>query len=246
MYRLEDKLSSRLYGFLPQHSTHHCLLELYTRLSSTSLVAFLDLKSAFDIANPDVILNQLMDFGVSGNLLRWIQGYLSNRSSYVLFKGACSKPKYFGLGTPLGGVLSPFLFNILIPLLISKLPDIPGTTITCYADDICVHSNSPEDLQPLIHSFYLSSSSFGLIISPERSRIFIPQNPQTLPEFSLGPSIIPFCTQYIYLGSPRLEPGYPTILLRSPFLWPEISKLHLSIQYLITYLQLLVNSPGQW
>lgn len=136
MYRLQDKLSPSLYGFLPQCSTHHCLLELYTRLSSTSLVAFVDLKSAFDIANPDVILDQLVDFGICGNLLRWIRGYLSNRSSYVLFEGACSTPKCFGLGTPQGGVLSPFLFNILMHRLISKLPDIPGTTITCYADDI--------------------------------------------------------------------------------------------------------------
>jgi len=169
MYRLQDKLSPSLYGFLPQCSTHHCLLELYTRLSSTSLVAFVDLKSAFDIANPDVILDQLVDFGICGNLLRWIRGYLSNRSSYVLFEGACSTPKCFGLGTPQGGVLSPFLFNILMHRLISKLPDIPGTTITCYADDICVHSNSPEDLQHFLHSFYESSSSCGLVISPEKA-----------------------------------------------------------------------------
>jgi len=43
MHRLQDTPSPRLYGFLPQRSTHHCLMELYTRLSPTSVVAFLDL-----------------------------------------------------------------------------------------------------------------------------------------------------------------------------------------------------------
>ncbi|XP_047502951.1 uncharacterized protein LOC125048330 [Penaeus chinensis] len=235
MYRLQDKLSSRLYGFLPQRSTHHCLLELYTRLSSTSLVAFIDLKSAFDIANPDVILDQLVDFGISGNLLRWIRGYLSNRSSYVLFKGSCSTRKCFGLGTPQGGVLSPFLFKILMHRLISQLPAIPGTTITCYADNICIHSNSPEDLQRLLHLLFESTSSCGLIISPEKSRIFSLLNPRTLPEFLVGPSIIPFCTQYLYLGAPARV--HPTV--------PARQRVHPIVQELLTRLQRRLE-PLHW
>ncbi|XP_064086111.1 uncharacterized protein LOC135201165 [Macrobrachium nipponense] len=68
-------------------------MELYTRLSPTSVVAFIDLKSAFDVANRDIILDQLIDFGIKGNLLRWIRGYLRNRVSRVLFKGALSTAK---------------------------------------------------------------------------------------------------------------------------------------------------------
>lgn len=51
MFQLQDKLSPFLYSFLPQKSTHHCLTDLYSRLSYASVVAVLDLKSAFDIAN---------------------------------------------------------------------------------------------------------------------------------------------------------------------------------------------------
>jgi len=210
MFRLEEKLSPRLYGFLPQRSTHHCLMELYTRLSPTSVVAFLDLKSAFDIANREIILDQLVEFGVKGNLLRWIREYLRNRTSRVLFKGAYSSSKEFELGTPQGGVLSPFLFNVLMHRLLTLLPDVPGTTVSCYADDICVHSNSPADLQHFLLSFYESSSSCGLILSQEKSRIFSPRNPRTLPVFSAGNSVIPLCTQYSYLGAPvRVTPAIP-------------------------------------
>ncbi len=113
-------------------------MELYARLSPTSVAAFLDLKSAFDIANREVILDQLVEFGVRGNLLRWIRGYLRNRNSRVLFKGASSTYKELELATPQGGMLSPFLFNILMHRLLTLLPDIPGTTVLCYADDTSV------------------------------------------------------------------------------------------------------------
>ena len=56
-----------LYGFLPQRGTHHCLLELYTRLTYTSVAAFIDLKNAFDT------FDQLIEFGVKGKLLTWIR-----------------------------------------------------------------------------------------------------------------------------------------------------------------------------
>ena len=69
MYRIQDRLSPRLFGFLPQRSTHHCLVDLYSRLSQDSVVAFIDLKSAFDIANRDIILDQLVEFGILKNLL---------------------------------------------------------------------------------------------------------------------------------------------------------------------------------
>ncbi|XP_068246218.1 uncharacterized protein [Palaemon carinicauda] len=174
----QNKLSPRIYGFLPQQGTHHCLMELYTRLSPTSVVAFIDLKSAFDIAHRDIILDQLIDFGIKGNLLR--------------------------------GVLSPFLFNILLHRLLSLLPNTDNTTITCYADDICIHSTSPYHLQRFLSSFYESASSCGLIISPGKSRIFSPRPARNLLEFTVGNNVVPLCTQYIYLGAPvGITPSIP-------------------------------------
>ncbi|XP_076036221.1 uncharacterized protein LOC143022108 isoform X1 [Oratosquilla oratoria] len=235
MFRIQDKLSPRLYGFLPQRGTHHCLMELYTRLCPTSVVAFIDLKSAFDIANRDIILDQLVDFGIKGNLLRWIRGYLQNRNSRVLFKGAYSNTREFELGTPQGGVLSPFLFNILMHRFLSLLPDIDGTTITCYADDICIHSRSPQDMQRFLQSFHLSSSSCGLVISPEKSRILSFRPARTLPEFTVGNTIVPLCSQYLYLGAPvRITPSIPAR-----------QRVHPIVQDLLTRLQRRLT-PLRW
>ncbi|MPC54158.1 Retrovirus-related Pol polyprotein from type-2 retrotransposable element R2DM [Portunus trituberculatus] len=91
-----------------KRSTHHCLVDLYSRLSRDSVVAFVDLKSAFDVANRDIILDQLVAFGIKGNLLSWIRGYLSNRNSRVFFSGASSQSRDFHLGTPQGVFLARF------------------------------------------------------------------------------------------------------------------------------------------
>ena len=238
MYRLQDRLSPRIYGFLPQRSTHNCLVDLYSRLSRDSVVAFVDLKSAFDVANRDIILDQLVAFGIKGNILRWIRGYLSDRHSRVFFSGAYSPSREFHLGTPQGGVLSPFLFNILMHRLLTSLPDIPGTTITCYADDICIHSTSPRDLQLLLDSLSVASSQCGIIVSPEKSRIFSCRPHHTLPDFTIGRFVIPLCLQYSYLGAPvKISPA----LAARGQLHPIIRDLLARLQRRLKPLQWLTN-----
>ncbi|MPC28700.1 hypothetical protein E2C01_021910 [Portunus trituberculatus] len=44
--------------------------ELRQALFRDSVVAFVDLKSVFDVANRDIILSQLVDFDIKGNLLQ--------------------------------------------------------------------------------------------------------------------------------------------------------------------------------
>lgn len=88
------------------------------------------MKSAFDIANRDIVLYQLIAFDVKGNLLRWIRGYLR-----VLFNGALNTAKELEFGTPRGGMLSPFLFNILFRRLLSLLPN-ADDTIHAFTQDL--------------------------------------------------------------------------------------------------------------
>lgn len=164
-----------------------------------------------------------------------MRGYLRNRPSRTQFKVASSSVKEFELGTPQGGVLSPFLFNVLMHSLLSLFPDVPGLTITCNADDICIHADTPQVLQRFLHSFCASSSLCGLIISSEKSRIFTLRNLRTLPAFTVGNSAIPVCTQYVYLGAPvRIYSATPVRQRVNPIV-PD----HL------THLQLLL-APLKW
>lgn len=168
-------------------------MKLYIHLSHNGVVAFIDLKSAFDVANKHVILDQLVDFAIKGQLLKWKRGYLSNRKSRVDYKRACSTG---------GGRLSVFLFNILIHRMLTDLPEVPDTTVTCYADDICIHSTSPCNLQIMLDFFFGSASNCGLITSPEKSRTFSTKNQRLLPEFTIEDCVIPLCRQFTYIGVP--------------------------------------------
>ncbi len=125
--------------------------------------------------------------------------------------------------------------------LLTSLPDIPGITITCYADDICVHSTSPRNLQLFLASFSVSSSNCGIIVSPDKSRIFSCRPPAALPDFTVGGTLIPLCTQYCYLGAPvKISTVFPAGRQAHPLIRDLLDRLQRRLQPL----QWLTNSSS--
>jgi len=52
---------------------------------------FLDISAAFDALDHRILLNKARDvFGISGGALDWDASYLSERNSYILYKGSAS------------------------------------------------------------------------------------------------------------------------------------------------------------
>ncbi|XP_042229432.1 uncharacterized protein LOC121871276 [Homarus americanus] len=131
-------------------------------------IAFIDLKAAINVANRNLNLDQLLTFGITGKLLTWILGYLGNRQSWILCNGAFSDYKTFQLGTPLGGVPNPLLFNVLMHRLIGPLPLRGAGRIASYVDDICLQAVSPERPQQLITAFH--EYAHDVIISVEKRK----------------------------------------------------------------------------
>lgn len=103
MYKIQDKLSHQHYSFIPGKRTQHCFAEYCIQTDENTHTASIDLKSASDTANREVILEQPFEFRAS------------DRESKIYFKRTMSDVcEIFGPGTPQGGVLSPTLFNILM------------------------------------------------------------------------------------------------------------------------------------
>ena len=98
IYKVGDLMSPNLYGFMKGRCTANCFVKC---LSNTTVTcrAFVDLKGAFDRANKDVIMEELVMKGVKGKLLGWIREYLYNRKAKVWFQGAVSSEASFDLGT---------------------------------------------------------------------------------------------------------------------------------------------------
>ncbi|XP_068212642.1 uncharacterized protein [Palaemon carinicauda] len=130
---------------------------------------FLDLKGAFDKANKDVILECLVKKGIKGKLLMWISQYLSNRRGTVMFQGYESTEKYFELGIPQGGVLSPMIFNILMDEIASyKFHG--NSQVIIYADDILIQCKSEETLSIVLTEMSDLCISLGLVVNESKTK----------------------------------------------------------------------------
>jgi hypothetical protein len=81
-----DLLYVHQYGFLPNRSTEHNLLQIVNYISNAlndgnfCIGVFLDLKKAFDVCSHAILLKKLQKMGISGTTYNWFKNYLAGRS----------------------------------------------------------------------------------------------------------------------------------------------------------------------
>ena len=145
------------YGFRPNHSTEHALLEFQNRivnnLSSKCLSAgvFMELSKAFDTINHDILLAKLEHYGIRGIPHEWFRSYLVKRQQYVSFNDTVSETKFITCGVPQGSILGPLLFTLYVNDLHYSSPS--GHFIM-YADhtNVIYSSKDIKNLEKLVNS----------------------------------------------------------------------------------------------
>ena len=80
-------------------------------------------------------------YGIRGDLLQWIQCFLTNRTQRVAINGTCFSPCGVTSGVPQGSGLGPILFLIYVKDITSNI----HSQVRLFADDCLVHCpiNSP-------------------------------------------------------------------------------------------------------
>ena len=137
--RLESQgvLSNQQHGFTKHRSCLTNLLETFeswTRLIDEGFgvdVIYLDYSKAFDTVPHRRLLQKLADYGITGNVLRWIEEYLTGRKMRVRVRGHESSWVLVRSGVPQGSVLGPLLFL----LYVNELPTWIRSSIAMFADD---------------------------------------------------------------------------------------------------------------
>ena len=97
-----------------------------------SIVILLDMSKAFDSVDHNMLLQRILNLGVSSAVHKWFKSYLSDRWQYVRIGTTSSAPVALSYGIPQGSVLSPFLFNIYTDSL-SSVPN--SCSLESYVDD---------------------------------------------------------------------------------------------------------------
>ena len=133
------------------HSTETALLKVKSDIMESVchrngvFLALFDLSAAFNTVNHKILISRLAsDFGIHGNVLKWISSYLSNRTTSVCVNGVTSQQLELKYGLLQGSIVGPQQFT----LYTTPIWDILRQFELCYhiyADDVQIYTLMPLD-----------------------------------------------------------------------------------------------------
>ena len=139
---LHESLQS---AYKPFHSTESALLKVHNDImramdqQNITILLLLDLSAAFDTIDHKILLSRMEShLGISGNVLKWFQSYLSERTQKVQIARTFSAEQTLIWGVPQGSVLGPVLF-LIYTLPLGDVIRRHGLKLHIYADDTQIY-----------------------------------------------------------------------------------------------------------
>ena len=136
-----DLLSDAQHGFRQRRGCETQLAMLIEDLASAldsrdqiDLI-ILDFCKAFDKVPHQRLLLKLNQFGIKGNIVRWIESFLTSCTQQVVLEGATSNQVHITSGIPQGTVLGPLLFLININDIENNI----DSQLRLFADDCLLY-----------------------------------------------------------------------------------------------------------
>jgi hypothetical protein len=83
---------------------------IWTSKKHVASLLSLDISGAFDTVNPTRLLDTLRKKRIPGWLVRWVQAFMTDRTTTLVVQGQESEPFPVEAGVPQGSTLSPILF----------------------------------------------------------------------------------------------------------------------------------------
>lgn len=134
-------LSETQSGYRPSHSTQLQLIylshKLYEALDDNLAftIVYLDVAKYFDrIPHKGLLFKCEHLFGISGNLLKWLASYLTDRIQRVLVGNELSEQQKIGAGCPQGSVMGP----LLALMYLNDIGEVTTSPTLLFADDTAI------------------------------------------------------------------------------------------------------------
>ena len=102
-------------------------------------VIYIDFSRAFDSVVHNKLIYKLSNFGISGDLLTWIEAFLTDRQQCVIIEHCFSSSTPVLSGVPQGSVLGPILFILYVDDICTICLD-SNITHKLFADDLKLYS----------------------------------------------------------------------------------------------------------
>ena len=176
-------------GYRPGHSTIHQtfvlqhVIDKHRRLKSPLYLCFVDLKSAYDRVQWQLLWDLLRQLGVQGTMLGAIQSLYDGCLLSMRVNGVTGGSQTPSMGLRQGCPLSATLFGLFIDGLHQYLGTaVPTAGIQIlqmrlrelvYVDDICLLASSPGQLQALIDALAAYCTTLQMEISVPKTKVMV-------------------------------------------------------------------------
>ena len=207
-------ITKQQFGFRKKHSTSHSITCLYEKLIANleheldTAVLFVDLKSAFDTVNSEILLDKLEFYGIRNNTLKLLSSYLCERKQYIKSGQIESALLSVLCGVPQGSVLGPLLFI----LYINDMSECSNFDPVLFADDaaLVIAANNLKKLNQKIsresNRFYSWLVDNKLTLNYKKTKFMIVTNKNYSQRFrkkfrlNINKNNIKQVTEFKYLG----------------------------------------------
>ena len=144
--------------------------------------AVLDFYKAFEVPHQRLLMN-LESYGIHGNLLSWMESFLTKRVQSVICEGTTSTTSPVTSGVPQESVLGPLLFLTYINDLQNGLT----STVKLFADDtllcgVVVEDSDFNNLQDDLNRLETWQHEWQMQFNPSKSNVICILNTQSPPQ----------------------------------------------------------------
>jgi len=196
---VEPKFHPSSFGYRPGRSAHDALEQCARNCWERWYVVDLDIKAFFDTIDHGKMMEVLGRYTDKRHVLlyceRWLKAQAMKPDGELVERDA---------GTPQGGVISPLLANLYLHEAFDQwlAETQPLVVFERYADDIVVHTRSPEQSNFMLDRIRARLKEYSLSLSEEKTKIVYCWRTARFHENEGG-----HCTEFDFLGftfRPRL------------------------------------------